>query len=242
MKIKSNSIPQKVLAIIPARCGSKRIPNKNKKDLGGKALVRYAIEATLDSKKVTSIVVSSDDENILNISKEYAGIIPIVRPHEISGDQASAITYVKHALEYMEQNFAMVYDMIVIVQPSSPFTLGQDIDNTITLLEDSEVADSAVSVMKLDHAVHPVKLKTMIQKELKPFLEEENGRMAEYELPELFVRNGSVYVSKLGNIKNNKIIGVKCLGYIMPRERSLDINDPIDFTFAEFLINKINEH
>jgi CMP-N,N'-diacetyllegionaminic acid synthase len=233
---------KKILAIIPARAGSKRIPNKNKKELGGKALVRYAIEAALSAKKVNSIVVSSDDEDILNISKEYSGVIPIVRPLEISGDQAPAITYVQHALEYMEQNFALLYDMIVIVQPSSPFTLGKDIDHTIALLlEKNKEADSSVTVMKLDHAIHPVKLKTIVQNELKPFLEPENGRMAEYELPELYVRNCSVYVSSIENIKNNKIIGDKCLGYIMPRERSIDINDPIDFAFAEFLINKKNE-
>jgi CMP-N,N'-diacetyllegionaminic acid synthase len=138
----------------------------------------------------------------------------------------------------MEQNFSLIYDIIVIVQPSSPFTLGMDIDNTITLLDEKQDADSAVSVMKLDHAIHPVKLKTMVENELIPYLEEEKGRMADYDLPELYVRNGSVYVSKIENIKRNKIIGDKCLGYVMPRERSIDINDPIDFAFAEFLMSR----
>lgn len=237
--VKLNELSLNVLAIIPARSGSKRVPNKNKLELGGKALVRYAIEAALNAKKVTSIVVSSDDQDILNIAGQYSEIIPINRPVDISGDQAPAFTYVHHALEYMGQNFGLHYDMIVIVQPSSPFTLGVDIDETITLLQNNLEADSAVSVMKLDHAIHPVKLKTLDNSELKPFLEEENGRMADYELPELYVRNCSVYVSRIENIKNNKIIGDKCLGYIMPRERSVDINDQIDFSFAEFLMSKI---
>ncbi|HMU05917.1 MAG TPA: acylneuraminate cytidylyltransferase family protein, partial [Saprospiraceae bacterium] len=87
----------KVLAIIPARGGSKRIPNKNKKKLGGKEMIRYAIDAALNSKLLTSIVISSDDEEILDISKTYSNIIPIVRPNDISGDKAPAITYVQQA-------------------------------------------------------------------------------------------------------------------------------------------------
>lgn len=238
MEVNFGAKVSRVLAIIPARGGSKRVPNKNKKKLAGKELVRYAIEATMHAKKVTSIVVSSDDQDILNIVGEYPTIIAINRPLDISGDQAPAITYVNHALDFMVQNYAMYYDIIVIVQPSSPFTLGMDIDKTIALLENHYEADSAVSVMKLDHAIHPVKLKTLVDNELKPFFEDENGRMADFELPELYVRNCSVYVSRIESIKKNLIIGEKCLGYIMPRERSIDINEPIDFAFAEFLMSR----
>ena len=105
---------------------------------------------------------------------------------------APAISYVHHALSVLEKD----YDYIVIIQPTSPFTLGLDIDHTIQLLYNSG-ADSSVSIMKLDHAIHPVKLKTMSGNELKPFWEEEKGRMAAHELPELFVRNCSVYVSTI---------------------------------------------
>lgn len=235
MVVNSKIKTSNVLAIIPARGGSKRIPNKNKKMLAGKELVRYALEAALDATKITSIVVSSDDKDILQIAAAYSNVIPLVRPVEISGDEAPAITYIIHALEHMKKNFFVNYDLVAIVQPSSPFTLGIDIDQTITLLENIKDADSSVSVMKLDHAIHPIKLKTMHNSELIPYFEEEKGRMAANELPELYIRNGSVYVSRLKNIKNKQIIGKKCLGYVMPRERSIDINDPIDFEFAEFL-------
>src|SRR5690606_20908452 len=120
-----------------------------------------------------------------------------------------------HALSFMKENYNLNYDLVVIVQPSSPFTLGEDIDSTIALLIENDIADSSVSVMKLDHAIHPFKLKTLKNNELKPYLEEENGRMADYELPELYVRNGSVYVSKIRNILNLKIIGDTCMGYVM---------------------------
>ena len=102
----------------------------------------------MGSKKITSIVVSSDDHDILEIAAEYPSIITVKRPEEISGDHAPAITYILHALEYMETKFIFNYDIIVIVQPSSPFTLGEDIDQTISLLEENKYADSSLSVMK----------------------------------------------------------------------------------------------
>ncbi|MCC6182078.1 MAG: acylneuraminate cytidylyltransferase family protein [Bacteroidia bacterium] len=222
-----------ILGIIPARGGSKRIPYKNKKLLAGKELIRYAVEATLQSKLVTTVVVSSDDTDILNIARSYAHVIAIQRPDSISDDNAPSISYVHHALELLKNQ----YDYVVIIQPSSPFTLAEDIDNTIQLLIDDNQADSSVSVMKLDHTIHPVKLKTLFNNQLIPFWEEEKGRMATHELPELYVLNCSVYVSKFDLIKRDKIIGEHCLGYIMPRERSIDINDPIDFDFAEFLMS-----
>lgn len=228
LKIKRN-----ILAIIPARAGSKRIQNKNKKLLFGKELVCYAIEAALASTELTSIAVSSDDDDILYISSKYEGIVLLKRPAEISGDNAPAITYVEHALEELGKG----YDIVVIIQPTSPFTTAGDIDDTIHLLYIDGV-DSSVSVVKLDHAIHPVKLKVMKGNVLEPYYEPEKGRMAAHELPELYVRNGSVYASKIETIARGNIIGDRCLGFVMPRERSLDINDPIDFEFAEFLMMK----
>lgn len=222
-----------ILGIIPARGGSKRVPGKNKKKLAGKALVRYAIEAALQAEEITDLVLSTDDDEILEIGKHYEKLIGLKRPEAISGDLAPAISYVHHALDTLGKD----YDKVVIIQPTSPFTIGSDIDATIQLMDQTE-ADSSVSVMKLDHAIHPVKLKTMDGLVLKPFLEEEKGRMAAHELPELYVRNCSVYVSSIEVIKAGKIIGDHCLGYEMPRERSIDINDPIDFEFAEFILIK----
>lgn len=222
-----------VLAIIPARAGSKRIKNKNKLKLAGKELVRYAIESTLSAKLISTIAVSSDDDDILTIAKEYEELHAIKRPLEIAGDYAQAITYVDHAIEVLNQSF----DYVVIIQPTSPLTTGEDIDGTLNLLFNN-TADSAVSIMKLDHAIHPVKIKKLQELELVSYFEEEKNRMAAHEIPTLYVRNCSVYASTIETIKQGRIIGDKCLGYLMPRERSLDINDPIDFDFAEFLIKK----
>jgi CMP-N-acetylneuraminic acid synthetase len=227
----------KILGIIPARAGSKRVPGKNTKLLHGEPLVCYAMEAALQSKYITRVVVSSDSKEVLQLAARYPNIEAIQRPAELSDDQSPAIDYVKHALQKLNEEF----ELVVILQPSSPLTLPEDVDGTIQLLLKHPEADSSVSVMKLDHAIHPVKLKVMQNKLLLPYFEEENGRMAAHELPELYVRNCAVYVSRNNTITKGKIVGDHCLGFLMPRERSIDINDPIDFAFAEFLMKKINE-
>ena len=107
------------------------------------------------------------------------------------------------------------------------------------LLSESPQADSAVSVIELDHAIHPVKLKRLDGTRLLPWLEEEGGRMAAHELPRLYVRNCSVYVTRRACIDRREIIGADSRAYLMPRERSIDINDELDWQFAEFLSQRL---
>ena len=227
----------KILGIIPARGGSKRIPGKNTKLFCGRPLIEYIIESSLHSKFLDRIVINSDDEKVLNIGSKYPEIIRIKRPDELSGDKARAIEYVRHTIDVLNQGNNEQFDIVVILQPTSPLTTGEDIDNTIQILINAK-SDSVVSVMKLNHAIHPVKMKTMEKGRLFPFIEEENGRMAEDELPEIYVRNCSVYASTINTIQQNKIIGDDCRGYLMPSIRSVDINDLLDFEFAEFLMTK----
>ncbi|MBK9994456.1 MAG: hypothetical protein IPP01_10845 [Saprospiraceae bacterium] len=106
----------KILGIIPARAGSKRVPNKNKRLLNGKELVRYTIETCIESKLLSKIVVSSDDLDILNIAKNYSEVIALERPEEISQDKSLALEFVHHALKSLNEN----YDVVVIIQVSSP--------------------------------------------------------------------------------------------------------------------------
>lgn len=204
--------------------------------LGGKELVRYTIEAAQKSKLVDHWVLSSDDADILAIGQEYSWLQVLKRPVEISGDDALAITYVRHALEIVDQLFTHT----VICQVTSPFTSGEDIDGTLQLLlADVGGADSSASIRKLDFDLHPAKIKTLDeQQQLHPYFEEENGRMANAQLPTVYVRNGSVYASTLACIQAGKIVGNHCLGFLMPGERSVDINDPLDFAFAEFLFQR----
>jgi CMP-N,N'-diacetyllegionaminic acid synthase len=225
------------LGIIPARGGSKRLPRKNVRLLGGKPLVAWAIEAAQGARRLPCLVVSSDDREVLDVARSYGPRLALVRPAEISGDESPAIDYVRHALVELEGAGQGPFDAIVIVQPSSPFTLSADIDATIDLLVSSG-ADSAVSVMQLDHAIHPLKMKVFDGNRLLPYLEEERGRMAAHELPAIYVRNCSVYATRRDSIERGQIVADDCRGYVMPRERSLDINEELDLLFANYLMSR----
>lgn len=226
-----------VLGIIPARGGSKRILRKNLAPLGGKPLVAWVIEAGQRVKALDRLVVSSDDRDILELARGYDAKLPLERPAELATDTAPAIAYVRHALSVLEAQGDQRFDIIVILQPSSPLTTPEDVDRTMELLQDSG-ADTAVTVMRLDHAVHPAKLKVMTGDRLLPYLEEEGGRLAAHELPPVFVRNGAVYATRRHVVDSDAIIGADCRGLVMPRQRSLDINDAVDLAFAEFLLER----
>ena len=230
----------KTLGIIPARRGSKRLARKNVLPLGGKPLVNWMIEAAHSSRRLDRVVVSSDDPEVLALAAQYDERLPLVRPAELADDRSPAIDYVRHALAVLEKNGEGPFEAIVILQPSSPLTSAADIDATIEMLERSG-ADSAVSVMRLDHAAHPLKMKVLDGDRLLPYIEEERGRMAAHELSEIYVRNCSVYATRRGAIERGQVIGDDCRGYVMPRERSLDINDEFDFLFAEFLLARLNQ-
>jgi CMP-N-acetylneuraminic acid synthetase len=226
-----------VLGIIPARGQSKRLPRKNLCKLAGKPLLGWAIDAARQARQLNRLIVSSDDDEILALARSYDVRLPLKRPPELAADDSPAIDYVRHALATLELDQERHYDVVVILQATSPFTLPADIDGTIDLLL-AGGADTAVSVMRLDHAVHPVKLKIMSGDRLLPYLEEERGRMAAADLPEVFVRNCSVYATRRAVIESGRIIGDDCRGYVMPRERSVDINEPVDLELAEFLLSR----
>lgn len=227
----------RTLGIIPARGGSKRVVGKNMRLLAGKPLVAWAIEAARKAKRIDRLVVSSDDEQVLELARELDPNLPLRRPADIATDTAPAIDYVRHALRELERAERLSFGSVAIVQPSSPFTLTEDIDATIELLDRSG-ADTAVSVVEVEHALHPAKFKTLDGDRLLSYFEEERGRMAAHELPHLYVRNCSVYAISRPTIERGQIIGDDCRGYVMPRERSLDINDEQDFAFAEWLAER----
>lgn len=226
-----------ILGIIPARRNSKRIARKNMRLLGGKPLVAWSIEAAQGAKLLNRVVVSSDDPEVLDLAAGYDAAMPLGRPAELARDESPAIDYVRHALAQLERAGEKRFEAVVIVQPTSPLTLSSDIDATIELLITAR-ADSAVSVMRLDHAIHPFKMKVLAGDRLLPYLEEERGRMAAHELPEIYVRNCSVYSTRRETVERGTLIGDDSRGYVMPRERSLDINEEIDLLFAEFLLSR----
>ena len=225
----------KVLAIIPARKGSKRLPGKNLLPIAGKSLVQRAIETTLASKAFARVIVSSDDPEILRIASGYPGVTALQRPDAICTDTALAYLYVEHALSFLSDKRESDFDSVVIVQATSPLVLAADIIGVLEKLESSG-ADTVVSVSKIDFAVHPHKMKLLNGDKLHDYLVAENGVTAHHQLPEIYVRNGAIYASRTYVFQQHRVIGDDCRGFVMPRNRSVDINDQLDYDFAKFLI------
>jgi len=229
----------KVLAIIPAREGSKRVKHKNFRPFAGTTLVDIAIEQSLAATTLTDIVLSTDSKDVLEIGRKYSEIISLERPVELSDDKSPAIDYVKHTLAVLEPQKGYTYDMVVVVQPSSPLRTPQDIDKTVELLIANPDRESSVSVVLVDHMIHPLKLKVMQGDTLLPYLEEEKGRFASHELPKIYVRNCAVYVTRREGLENRvDVISPNSVGYVMSPETSVDINSMLDFELGEHMYKK----
>ena len=201
-------------------------------------MVDYVLDAAAGAKLLTDVAVTSDSEEVLARARLHPPFHCIPRPAALSTVLAPSIDYVRHALDYLGAQGRAGYHAIVIIQPTSPFTLAEDIDATVTLLADPAV-DSAVSIMEIPHDLNPLKFKTLgTGDRLHPYLEDEAGRMAAHEMPKVYVRNGSVYATKVRAIDEGKVIGDHCVGYLMPRLRSHDLNDEFDWLVAEVLLKK----
>ena len=220
------------LAIIPARGGSKRLPRKNVLDLCGKPLIAYTIEAALKSKYIDKVIVSSDDDEILNISLNF-GAETIKRPVELASDTATTFDAIKHTIDNFEK-----YDYIVLLQPTSPLRNEKHIDEAIELLEEKQ-ADAIVSVCEMDHS--PLWSNTLPKDgNMNNFLRDEVLNKRSQDLEKYYRVNGAVYICKTDKLLENKSFFLKdnIFAYIMDRKSSIDIDEEIDFEIAKVLINK----
>jgi CMP-N-acetylneuraminic acid synthetase len=220
----------RTLAIVPARGGSKRLKDKNLRVVGGVTLTRRALTTAAACAALDTVVLSTDDPRIAAEADGVERVTTLMRPPELATDDASAVDVVAHVLDVLGEPF----DAVAVVQATSPLTEPADIAATLALLERTG-ARSAATVVRLDHAVQPQKLKRLEGDRLIPFLEPERA-FAHGDLPELWVRNGSVYAAWVSTVRDGALITDDQVGLPMPRERSIDINDELDLAFAEFLL------
>jgi CMP-N,N'-diacetyllegionaminic acid synthase len=221
----------RTLGLVPARAGSTRAPGKNLHRLGGKTLVRRALETALASGAFATVALSSDSDEIL-AEADGLHVVAIRRPAELATTEARVAGVVRHALAQVDGDFGAV----AIVQATSPFTAPEDIAGTVELLSRTG-AESAVSVVRLDAALHPAKLKRLEGDRLLPFLEDDRLTPSQ-ELPPLWVRNGSVYVFRRDVADAGIESAQDVRGYEMPAERSFDIDTPRDLALAELLFER----
>ena len=221
------------LAIIPARGGSKRLPRKNILDLNGKPLIAYSIKAGLKSKYIDKVMVTSDDDEILSISKHY-GANTIQRPIELANDTATTFDAIKHTIDNCE-----TYDYIVLLQATSPLRDEKHIDEAIELLE-SKKADAVVSVCEMDHS--PLWSNTLDESlSMKGFLKDEVLNTRSQDLENYYRLNGAIYICKTHKLLEEKSFMLKndIFAYVMDRESSIDIDEEIDFRMANMLAEMV---
>jgi CMP-N,N'-diacetyllegionaminic acid synthase len=221
------------LAIIPARGGSKRLPRKNVLDLNGKPLIAYSIEAGVNSKCIDKVIVTSDDDEILDISRKFGADI-IKRPDELANDTATTFDAIKHTIDNCEK-----YDYIVLLQPTSPLRNEKHIDEAIELLENKK-ADAVISVCEMDHS--PLWSNALPEDlSMKNFLREEVLNKRSQDLEKYYRINGAIYICKIEKLLENKGFFLKenIFAYTMDRNSSIDIDEEIDFFITKVLMDEI---
>ncbi len=218
------------LAIILARGGSKRLPRKNVLNLAGKPLIAWSIEAGRNSKYIDKVVVSSDDEEILQIAKQYGANI-VKRPSELASDTASSFDAVKHVIESSK------YDYTILLQPTSPLRNSKHIDEAIELLKEKN-ADAVVSVCEMDHS--PLWSNTIDESlSMKNFLRDDIINKQSQDLPKYYRLNGAIYICKTSKLleEGSFFLKDKIFAYIMNRKSSIDIDEEIDLDLVKCLLS-----
>jgi len=230
----------KILGVITARGGSKGIAGKNIKLLGGKPLVAYTIAVAKKSNLITRLIVSTDDEQIAAVARQYGADVPFMRPKELAQDSTPHLPVMQHAIEFMEKKLGIQFDYAVIFQPTSPFRTVDDINGTLQKLIDTG-ADSAVSVYEIEPSAHPMKVKKLEGDRVLPYCLEEPEGARRQDLPIAYKRSGAVYAMRRDLImKENRLYGDYIVGHIVPRERSIDIDTPLDWLKAEYMLADLN--
>lgn len=225
-----------VLGVITARGGSSGVKRKNVQYILNKPLLAYTIEAALQSKLLTRTIVSTEDDEIANIAKEYGAEVPFIRPEELATDNARSIEVIQHALR-MTADEGIQYDYVMILQPTSPLRTSEDIDNCIAIASETD-ADSVMSMVELTDFSLP-KLKKIENGIIVPFITEEGLQPEHRQASEpVYKRNTAIYLTKTEIVLKGDLFGKVSRAYIMPCERSVDINTATDMALAEFFLQR----
>lgn len=227
----------KILGLIPARGGSKGVPGKNQKILGGKPLIVYTIDAALESAIIDTLIVSTDDKAIATISKDAGAEVPFLRPDELATDKSPSIDTVMHALYfYEEQN--IYFDAVCLLQPTNPLRRSKDIIEAITKFKISG-ADSLISVREVPHTYNPHWVFELDEEStyLKIATGEKNIIPRRQELPKAYHRDGSIYITKTEVLKQtNSLYGEKIAWHISTNQHHVNIDNLDDWNTAEKLL------
>jgi CMP-N,N'-diacetyllegionaminic acid synthase len=232
-----------VLFVIPARGGSKGLPKKNIKTIAGKPLIAWSVEVATKAAAILGncdVLISTDSEEIAAVAKQYGAQVPFLRPAELANDTAASIDVMLHAINFMETS-GKQYKYIAMIEPTSPQRDEHDLINALNQLKNTEYAESIVGICKTE-SCHPLFLTKLNKGFLEPYENKTYKVYRRQEIDEVYFFEGSMYISKTESLKKRKsFYHEKTLGFEMPKWKSFEIDDMVDFLIIEKLLQARKE-
>ncbi len=226
-----------VVALIPARGGSKGIPRKNLAPLAGKPLITWTIEAALASKNLTRVIVSTDDTEIAEVARQHGADAPFLRPPELAADDSGALGVALHALDWLAKNAGGEPEYLLLLQPTSPLRMTADIDAAIELARARD-ADAVLSVCEA--VPHPYLARSVHENgAISDFIPVPEASGPRQGFPPAYFLNGAIYLNRCVSLRATRSFQPSgALALRMPLERSLDIDTPLDLLIADAVLKK----
>lgn len=216
------------LAVIPARGGSKGIPKKNIKNLAGKPLILHTIEHASEATCIDKMVVSTDCDEIASVCKEHSNVEVIMRPEEIAGDTSKTEQALIHACDFFEESYSTAVDVVITLEPTSPFRTGRSIDKCMSVFSQGD-ADSVVTVVPFTDV-----LGRIVEDRYVHLVPNQPRRRQDREI--LYKESSAIYCTSIKTLReNNSVLGRTSIPVIIHPEEAFDINEPLDFDLAETL-------
>ncbi len=223
-----------MIALIPARGGSKGLAKKNIKPLAGIPLIAHTIQAAINCPEISRVIVTTDSPAIAEVAKNYNAEIPFLRPAELASDTSRAIDTYLHAVAYLEEVENTSIEEICVLLPTAPLRKSNHISEAIRLFKEKE-ADSVISFRPEDH---PYSWHKLVEDDgalvdiFEPNIENRQANRLSY------YPNGAIYIFKLDLLKTGHYYSPKSYAYVMDKLNSVDIDDELDFAWAEFLMRR----
>jgi|TARA_B100001971_G_C18249380_1_gene576942 CMP-N-acetylneuraminic acid synthetase len=232
---------RKILSIIPARAGSKGLPGKNVKLLHGKPLIFWTTEEAKKSKYLKKIILSTDDEEIVRVCKGHRVEVPFLRPKELARDDTPVIDVILHLLSHLRSAEDYLPDFVLLLQPTSPLRTCEDIDNVCDMLTTNKEANAVISITAVSQIPYSMRVLNAKNGYVESFITHNYKDYRRQDLPVVYIVNGALYMCKTEVLlKSQTFAPERTLGYKMPKERSVDIDDIVDFKLAETILSEKN--
>ncbi len=230
-----------LLAIVPARKGSKGVKGKNVREINGKKLISYTVEAALKSKFISKLIISTDCDDVISSCTNLGVNVEAKRPDYLCTEDALTVDVLNYEIQKLHKKNEF-FDYLLLLQPTSPLRTTEDIDNAFELMQRND-CDSLISVTNVN-GNHPLRMKLIRDKYLFNYIETGNEDMRPRQiLPKVYIRNGAIYLAKMSYFQNNISFGSeKCIAYEMPEDRSINIDSEKDLIILDYYIKKSNKN